>query len=289
MGQVEISAGYNRGRFHNLETAYLDCWNDEESTWLYYGQHDNFPEIGQRHDATYNRYSIHRAIMAFDTSVLPAGAAITSVSMKLYCWKDYRQVGPDFDLVIVRGDFAPVKADYHSLLDETESRGSLNTADIETGFIYIPLNEIGIAEINREGYTKFAIRSSRDISATPPPSGTRNYIHCSNTAGYTALVLEYAFEPYFGWVEGTEFCYIDKYGAKRCKEGELTGDTGEPCQGWIEGLYFHYIDLVGAERRIPGVKEGATGKVSYQGAITETKLCYTDINGDERRFEGSVV
>lgn len=95
---------------------------------------------------------------------------VVNAKLRLYCLLHEGNVS--FDVVVVRGtdlEDPPVKSDYGDLLDETESRGQISSDNcIPDQYVEIILNDTGKGEINRGGIIKFALRSSRDISATPP-------------------------------------------------------------------------------------------------------------------------
>lgn len=127
-------------------------------------------------------YYVYRGGLVFDTSIIPDSATIIETTLLLYGQTDGSDT--DFDIVIVSGaDLADtfVAADYGELLDDTISRGSINTSSfITNGYNKISLNAIGIGEISKTGNTRFGLRSSRDIDSITPKlnSGTlyREYV-----------------------------------------------------------------------------------------------------------------
>lgn len=134
-----------------------DC--DPESEWLEVNQ-GNSVRVGAV------GYSISRSCLFIDTSALDDDAIIISAYLRIYT--DY-PFEVDFDIVIVNGDDLSTEGvttwDYCNLLDETYSYGSINTYYIGTEFdyYYIELNEKGIEQISKTGYTKFGVRSGHDI------------------------------------------------------------------------------------------------------------------------------
>jgi len=153
-------------------------------------------------------WEVYRDCLLFDTSSLPDNATITAVTLSLYC--EFDQSGTDFDIVVVSGadiNDPPVLADYGDLLDDTVSRGSINTSSIvANAYNDITLNATGISEISLTGVTKFGLRSSRDISSTspgvPPPTHSE-YVEFSLSSTPNQepkLVITYT-TPTLGYVQ----------------------------------------------------------------------------------------
>jgi len=118
-------------------------------------------------------YSLWRFGLIFDTSSILGGATITAATLDLYLMsKDI--TGSDFDLTIVSGadlNNPLVDADYYDLLDKTTSFGASTVSTMTAGAVNsISLNATGLAAINigAGAITKLGLRSSRDISSTPP-------------------------------------------------------------------------------------------------------------------------
>jgi len=113
---------------------------------------------------------IFRSGLYFDTSSLPDDAVITDATLSLY--GAFNPSNTDFDIVVVRGAELndPLSLnDYGDLLDETESRGSINAIGFSIdGYNDITLNQLGLNEIDKAGTTKFGLRSSMDIDIIPP-------------------------------------------------------------------------------------------------------------------------
>lgn len=139
--------------------------------------------IGQKLFAS--EYSIFRGYLYFDTSALTSDVTVTGATLSLYGQSDYSIT--DFDLTVEQDmptyPHDPLELyDFDkTLYDTTGSGGSLTTAGFSTsGYNNITLNATGISWINRTGYTKFCIRSSRDISATQPTGYEYVWIHSYN-------------------------------------------------------------------------------------------------------------
>ncbi len=145
---------------------------------------------------------IYRGGLFFDTSSLPDDATITSATLSLY-GSDH-QLGTDFDITVVDGSVLEdpmVNSDYGDLLPQTTGGGTFNTAGFSTsGYNDIALNAAGISWISKTGTTKFGLRSSRDISVTPP-TGTEHLRIWANEKGEgyrPKLVVTYTIAPPVG-------------------------------------------------------------------------------------------
>lgn len=115
-------------------------------------------------------YLISRGYLFFNTSFL-AGYTITGAILSLFGKRDFSDT--DFDIVIQSGmpgypRDPPIKADYYHG-HYSGNGGSLSTKGFKTAqYNDIVLNEAGINMINREGWTRFCLRSAREISAVAP-------------------------------------------------------------------------------------------------------------------------
>ncbi len=147
----------------------------------------NFLYIGQFYRLFPTEYyEVRRCGMVFDTSSIPASAVITSATLTLIS----RQLAgaSGFSVVLVSGvDLADVfvVADFGDLLTAIASFGSVVIANppIET-VLTITLNAAGLAAITAGGTTRFGLRSSLDISNTPPVGGTEEgLLYGSGTVG----------------------------------------------------------------------------------------------------------
>ncbi|MBA7585924.1 hypothetical protein ES708_27917 [subsurface metagenome] len=122
-------------------------------------------DVGQEYTAFI--YIIYRVGLFFDTSEIPDDAEIIEATLSYRVKNKY---GPPDDIVIVSADdlSEPLQIHhYYDLLDDTESLGSAPAAP--TLFPqHIPLNQLGLAKINKQGITKLALRSAKDIAAIAP-------------------------------------------------------------------------------------------------------------------------
>ena len=126
--------------------------------------------VGQTGGAGY-AYSVDRSCIYFNTSAFPDALTISAASLKLYVSNDSSNT--DFLITVQSGmptyPHDPLVAgDYNYSLYSGDG-GSLTTAGISTAaYSTITLNATGRGWVNKTGYTKFMLRSSRDISGTAP-------------------------------------------------------------------------------------------------------------------------
>ena len=124
-------------------------------------------------------YSIYRAFVYFDTSIIPADAIISDAKISLYVANDWSVT--DFDITVQNGQPTWPTDPLVTALNFNDANysgngGTLNTAGLSIGSRYdINLNATGRGWINRGGITKLAIRDSLEIAGTPP--GANELIH----------------------------------------------------------------------------------------------------------------
>lgn len=158
-------------------TDYWDIWNATDALHIRDTQAHIY--IGQDNDSVHD--IIGRAFLFFDTSSIPDDVTITSVKLNLYGRQLYDDQTPDdFDIVVQIGQTTTyphnplIASDYDRSLYSGDG-GSMNTAYWDnTSWNTIDLNSNGISWVNKEGWTKFCLRSSLDISGVRPPSGWYN-------------------------------------------------------------------------------------------------------------------
>jgi hypothetical protein len=128
-------------------------------------------------------YYTYRGELIFDTSTIPAGAIISGVKLQLL--GQAAVIGAGFNIVVLNGqpDYPHdpvVLGDYDRTLYSGDG-GSLSAAAVNIG-VYndIVLNATGISWINKGGWTKLCIMSSRDISGDAPVFGNDEYVTLGN-------------------------------------------------------------------------------------------------------------
>lgn len=123
-------------------------------------------------------YSINRSFVYFDTSVL-SGYVITAATLNLYCTS---KVDIDSESIQIQSGMPTyphdplVLADYDLTNYVTDTNSGVKTiASFNVGaYNSIALDASGIAQINTTGITKFALRTTGDITNTVPTG--ENYV-----------------------------------------------------------------------------------------------------------------
>jgi hypothetical protein len=121
----------------------------------------------------YIRYSIYRSIVFFDATTLPR-APIVSASLRLYCPASGAFVDNSFNITVMNGTSTafphdPLQTSDYNISDYANNGGTFN-ASSWTQSSYNNITITDLTWIQRTGTTKFALISSRDISATKPPT-----------------------------------------------------------------------------------------------------------------------
>jgi len=116
-------------------------------------------------------YCVNRFMVFFDTNPLPDDAVIDAGSVKVHGYAD----GADTDFYItIRSGMStyphmpPVTGDYYYLRYSGEGGEFYTGGFSATQYNTINLNDTGKGWINKTGWTKFMLISSRDISGTTP-------------------------------------------------------------------------------------------------------------------------
>lgn len=115
-------------------------------------------------------YEIWRAFLYFDTTSLPTGLSIQRAVVTLYIsnlWTD-----TDFNITLQNGQ-PTCPHDPTQTVDFDKAKysgigGQLSTVGLTEGLNVVALNPTGIGWINSGGWTKFCLRSDRDIDGIPP-------------------------------------------------------------------------------------------------------------------------
>ena len=164
----------------NDTTGYQDCHDAAESSADPIEDDPYFVEAGQ-----WDVYAltiwlssrIERGYLEFDTSDIDAGENILEAFVLVYMSSSIDRA---WDLVLVDNGAVEIpleKADYGALETMGESGtdyGSVAATGVP-GWHIISLNAAGIAHIQKEGTTRFALRSSRDIAASDPGEMSEEY------------------------------------------------------------------------------------------------------------------
>lgn len=139
-------------------------------------------QFGQQKHST-SGYFVWRGFFSFDTSSIPVGATIDSAILKIYgtLKLDSGSVTPAAVVVSnsQASDTALVGDDFDQL--GTTSFSTITYASYSTaGYNEFTLNASGLAQINPGGYSKFGLRTDKDIAGTAPPSNHTSQLYCSS-------------------------------------------------------------------------------------------------------------
>jgi hypothetical protein len=174
---LSVNSHHNDGFISSSSTSYNTAWGatsgavDSSSTYLTIGQKKaGFP---------ISTYYIYRGFVLFNTSALPSNAYIDSAILSLYKKDDYSTT--DFTITVQNGQptypHNPLQTGDYDKGHYSGNGGSLNTVNFVNGRNNISITELGW--INETGWTKFCLRSSRDISGTAPTSN--EYVNVYST------------------------------------------------------------------------------------------------------------
>ncbi|HWR27660.1 MAG TPA: M28 family peptidase, partial [Candidatus Thermoplasmatota archaeon] len=179
---ITINVSSSSDERGNYNSNYQTAWSATTSNLIT----DPYIVIGQRKAS--NIYMIHRGFVFIDTSSLPANAVIDDSVLSLYKYSDSSTT--DFSITIQNGQptypHDPLQtSDYNKALYSGDG-GKLNTASLVNGYNNISLNSTGLGWINRTGWTKLCLRSSRDISGIAP-TGNEYVTFYSSTQGSATI------------------------------------------------------------------------------------------------------
>jgi len=230
-----------------------------------YISHQAFVDLGQAYDDFgYGlEYAVLRLALVWDTSSLPDDAVVTSGQVDIYTGS---VSGTHFYITIQgSGDYdrpsvPVVKGDYFYAWYDGDGGSKHTTEATLGGYTTIPLNSVGRSWVDPTGYTRFILRSSKDIAATAP-TGYENigvYQREQGTGFAPRLSLTYTIPIAAPTVTTLTPNMITPSGANL--RGTLSDDGGEPCS-----VNFRY---------------GPTTAVAYQTAIQDGKTTGVTFNAE---------
>jgi hypothetical protein len=163
---MTIYTSSSDGYLKNSSSNYMNSWNAATASTGFYLS--NQISIGQnKYGST---YTINRGYVFFNTSTIPTNANISNATLSLYKCSD----SSDTDFLITIQNGQPTYP--HSPLQNTDyykayysgNGGTLNTNAFGNSYNNVSLTSNGISWINRTGWTKLCLRSSRDIDCNTP-------------------------------------------------------------------------------------------------------------------------
>jgi PKD repeat protein len=166
---ITLYTSSDDGDIYHSNTNYNTVWGSARGTV------DNTGTsifIGQRKQPGMptSTYYIYRGFLFFDTSQIPSNAIIDTATLGLYKASDYSST--DFDITVQNGQptypARPMKDIDYDKSHYSGNGGTFGTSGFTSGYNNLVLNSDGRSWINRTGWTKLCLRSSRDISGTTP-------------------------------------------------------------------------------------------------------------------------
>jgi hypothetical protein len=142
-------------------------------------------------------YTIHRAVISFDTSDLPDSAEVTSAKVRLSMSFDGSTT--DFYVRLQKWTTGPTitlddEAYYNDFDGINYDDGTSNTSSWELSYNNITISDFTI--IDKSGYTCFMVRSSRDINSNAPTGSEMFEFSCSGSSNYPKLEVTYTIPNY---------------------------------------------------------------------------------------------
>jgi len=174
-----------------VEGSASDYFTARSSATGYDTSHD-FLSIGQSYISFEGTYYVYRTFLKFDTSSIPSSATITSATLKLYGKDDVSNT--DFYIRIQKWtDDTPINTgDFNEFDGVNYDDGGFSTSSFTTsGYNTITISDYSI--INKGGYTRLCLRSSRDIGSNTPsqPEYVNVYSYDYGTGYYPTLEVTY--------------------------------------------------------------------------------------------------
>ena len=139
--------------------------------------------IGQKFGTP--NYDLWEWMLGFDTAALPDADTVTDGWLYFYTSSDQSQ--DDFLWNLYSYDWGTTLATSDWVAGENLSALTLvgQNSNMSTGAVAIQLNAAGVAAVNKTGYTRFLLASSKLDSGTAP---TRNEYNTANLSNATYLV-----------------------------------------------------------------------------------------------------
>lgn len=219
--------------------------------------------IGQDFFSGY--YLLDRSYLFFNTAAVPDDGVLSGVSV--YLFGDSPSPPQDFYISVTSGmptypHDPAVVADYNYTYYSTSDTASFHTSNWVAGsYNIVPVNHL--EWVNKTGYTKFCLMSSRDISGTTPT--TEEYVsfmqseYGSNQA--PKIYITYSIPIYQPAAQvGT---VVTKTETTATLSGYLSYDGGEACS-----VRFQY-----------GPSVAYSSSTSWQAGFTTGQYFYTDLAG----------
>lgn len=142
--------------------------------------------------------TIHRAFFPFDTSSITDTDVVSAATMSVYgdgaAGANVDSIDADIVGNTQASNTALTTADYDQL-DTTSQGTSIAFSSWAAGYNAFTLNATGIANVSKTGFSKYAVRGSRDTDNVAPTGNNYISMYFSDNAGTTndpKLVVEHA-------------------------------------------------------------------------------------------------
>jgi len=179
LSMMTVYSTTSDGYIYKYNSNYNTAWTSSTGTVI---DSVDFIRTGQYKNKL-GTYYIWRGFLFFNTSSLPSNAYITQATLSVYKKSDSSST--DFDIVIQNGQptypHDPLQIGDYNKNYYSGNGGSLNTANFSNGRNNIPLTNY--SWLTKEGMTKLCLRSSRDISGTPPSGLEYVQVYSSEKSG----------------------------------------------------------------------------------------------------------
>ena len=214
--ESKSSDGTLSTEFHFPQYSYEQAWTADEGIFngiisLNSSIKEYLPPwymcVGQQYYEFCSFYTIHRSFLFFDTSTLSNDIEIRQAIINLHGYKsgDFRD---NFDIVLQDGGqypHNPLQVSDYNKVHYTGNMGLLGTQDIVNGqYNSIDIYQTYFNYINRNGITKYCLRSIRDINGISPSIGNEgndiivrnSYLFYSSEGVYPPqLIIKYGVDP----------------------------------------------------------------------------------------------
>jgi len=229
-------------------------------------------------------YYIGRTFTAFQTSAIADTDTIESATLKFYVYNLGGSASPLQNLgarevCLVAGSQASgtvlVSADYNNL-GSTEQATRL--AITSTGYKTFTLNSTGLGNINKTGYSKFALRAGQDNDNVAPVNNVSgvDFLPYRASVYYTLTVTHWGVDRY--WVGGT-----GNWSDRANWADSSGGAGGAPVPTYSNNIYFDANSFSGAGQ-IVTVNQYAYGlDMNWTGATNSPTITghnNINLNGD---------
>ena len=180
------------GYIYNSSSDYNTVWNATTGT---ISSSATYITVGQKKISGFpSNYYIYRGFLIFNTTELPDNAYVYNATVSLYKKDDASTT--DFFLTLQNGqpDYPhnPLETSDYNKNNYSGNGGGFNTTSFVNGRNNITLTNY--SWLTREGFTKFCLRSSRDIDGAAPSKDEYVNVYSSDALGvdyYPKLIISY--------------------------------------------------------------------------------------------------